>query len=110
MLAGTKRSSSHWVCCSWGAWNLYSSSRSRGREVHRGRKSASGIAFSGLTISKVDVERDVALLDTPDLNGKNLPGLEFVTFSETNDPGRLSVLGYPYAIDLIFLRIFRCLI
>jgi hypothetical protein len=43
----------------------------------------------------------VALLDSKELDGKNLPGLESIGFSETVDPGALKVVGHPYGIDLM---------
>jgi hypothetical protein len=55
-----------------------------------------GQAFSKLYISMVDV----ALLDSPELQGKSLPGLELGNFVDNVDPGRLWVLGYPLGIDL----------
>ena len=58
-------------------------------------------AFSALQISKVDIQHDVALLDSPELNGKNLPGLDLLEFSQPVDPGPLTVIGHPYGIDLI---------
>jgi S1-C subfamily serine protease len=62
---------------------------------------ASKQAFSNLQIKMVDPELDVALLDSPELEGKSLPALESVGFSEMVDPGSLKVVGHPYGIDLI---------
>jgi Trypsin-like peptidase domain len=58
-------------------------------------------AFSGLKISMADPELDVALLDSKELDGKNLLGLESIKFSETVDPGPLKVIGHPYGIDIM---------
>ena len=62
---------------------------------------AANEAFNSLKISEVDIEHDVALLDSSELDGKNLPGLDRVEFSEIVDPGPLKVLGYPLGIELI---------
>jgi hypothetical protein len=42
--------------------------------------------FSNLVISKVDVERDVPLLDSQEIDGKNLPGLDRTNYSESVNP------------------------
>jgi hypothetical protein len=62
---------------------------------------ASNEAFNSLQISKADPESDVALLDSPELDGKNPLALESIMFSEDVDPGPLKVVGHPYGIDLI---------
>jgi hypothetical protein len=62
---------------------------------------ASNRAFNSLQISKVEPERDVALLDSSELDGKDLPALRSASFSEGVDPGPLKVVGHPYGIDLI---------
>jgi Trypsin-like peptidase domain len=65
--------------------------------VSRGSKEA----FSSLEITQVDAEADVALLDSPELDGKSLAGLQTTGFSETVDPGKLWVSGYPLGLDLM---------
>jgi Trypsin-like peptidase domain len=62
---------------------------------------ASNEAFSSLQISKADPELDVALLDSTELDGKSLPALEPIGFSEDVDAGLLKVIGHPYGIGLI---------
>jgi Trypsin-like peptidase domain len=62
---------------------------------------ASKEAFSSLMISKLDAKHDVALLDSPELDGKSLPGLTAVAITNGQDPGPLTAFGYPYGIDLI---------
>ena len=62
---------------------------------------ASNEAFNSLQISKADPESDVALLDSPELDGKNPSALESIAFSENVDPGPLKVVGHPYGIELI---------
>jgi hypothetical protein len=61
---------------------------------------ASRQAFSELRIIKVDIDLDVALLDSTELT-TNLPGLEMVAISKNVDPGPLKVIGYPLRIGLI---------
>jgi hypothetical protein len=62
---------------------------------------ASDKEFSALHISKADPALDVALLDSPELDGQDLPGLERIAFDENVDPGPIRVLGHPFGIDLL---------
>ena len=60
------------------------------------RSRTCGDSFNGLIIAQVDIDRDVALLWSKELDALPADGLEAVTNPQASDYEQVTLIGYPY--------------